>query len=270
MRRGGQQHHRQRCGGKSRRHAARLARLAQLAGFGGGRCVVATIAGGNVGLRHAMVHVVTHGAGWLETVRGHAALEDNRQTQQKSEHQTHGGILDARHNRHAGHHLTVHGHHHCKATPPVGLMHINKPAADRSSIGTMRRWLLVLLVALLPLRSGAGDAMGTGMATDAMKPAVAGHLIIPNSIANYQESTGASGQFSSENSTQQQGDCPSTALAGHPHCQSCASCLACNTVALTVTVTLAPPPAVAAAVPMAQPLAFDSAIPHPGLKPPIS
>ncbi|MDP2066267.1 MAG: hypothetical protein Q8K38_09890 [Burkholderiaceae bacterium] len=148
----------------------------------------------------------------------------------------------------------------------------------------MRRWLLVLLVALLPLRSGAGDAMATGLATDAMKPAVAGHLLIPDSIANYQESTGASDLFSSDNLTQQQGDCleaascvsadggdcPATALAGHTHCQSCASCLACNTVALTVTVTLPHQPAVAATVPMAQPLAFDSAIPDRGLKPPIS
>lgn len=163
-------------------------------------------------------------------------------------------------------------------------MHINKPAADRSSIGTMRRWLLVLLVALLPLRSGAGDAMATGMATDAMKPTVAGHMLNPDSIANYQESTGAIGRFSPENSTHPQGDCqeatccvaaeggdcPVTALGGHTHCQSCASCLACNTVALAVTVTLPDPPAATATVPMAQPLAFDSAIPDRGLKPPIS
>lgn len=148
----------------------------------------------------------------------------------------------------------------------------------------MRRWLLVLLVALLPVRSGAGDAMATGMATDAMKPAVAGHLLNPDSIANYQESTGAIGRFSPENSTHPQGDCqeatccvaaeggdcPVTALGGHTHGQSCASCLACNTVALAVTLTLPDPPAATATVPMAQPLAFDSAVPDRGLKPPIS
>lgn len=148
----------------------------------------------------------------------------------------------------------------------------------------MRRWLLVLLVALLPLRSGAGGGMATGMATDAMTPTVVGHLVTPYSIANYQEYTGAYGRFSSENSTHPQGDCleatccvaaeggdgPATALGGHTHGQCCASCLACNTVALAMTVTLPEPPAATATVPTAQPLAFDSAVPDRGLKPPIS
>lgn len=106
IRRGGQRHRRQRCGGKSRKCATRLASLAKLTGLGDGRSVAATIVGRSAGLRHGMVHAVLHGAGWLETVRGHVALEDNRPTQQKNKHQTHGRILNARHDCHAGGMLT--------------------------------------------------------------------------------------------------------------------------------------------------------------------
>lgn len=148
----------------------------------------------------------------------------------------------------------------------------------------MRRWLLILLIALLPLQGGAGGAMASGMAADTMKPVVENHLMIPDSIANYQEYTGDICRFSSENTILQRGDglqadrcgCidggdgPATARAACAGCQSCASGQACHCIALAMTAALPPLPAAAAAVPTSQALAFDSAIPNRGLRPPIS
>ncbi len=147
----------------------------------------------------------------------------------------------------------------------------------------MRRWLLVLLVALLPLRLWAGDAMATGMVTGAMEPVTEDRLVVPDSVANYQYFTGADTEFHSEYSAPQHddcisvasavttecGDCQTVAPADHANCQNCTNCQTCNTVALAVTLLQQPPSAIATTAPTGRPLAFVNAVPDRGLKPPI-
>lgn len=142
--------------------------------------VVATIAEGNVCPRGGVAHGVFHCTNGLEIVRGHVALEDNRQTQKKSKHQAHGEILDAKPSRQVGRYVSAHCRPRCIATQPVSLMHINKLAVERYSIYSMRRWLLVLVLAApLPLRSWAGDAMATREMTGAAEPVIVTDLINP-------------------------------------------------------------------------------------------
>jgi hypothetical protein len=149
----------------------------------------------------------------------------------------------------------------------------------------MRRPLFIAMIFLLLLRGWVGDAMATGMA--------AGHLqqVSPATefIATHAHQSKADGHFghnmavepaaSTTHSAAMPPDCSGHA-AGQTsdpttqdatgHCDSCAACQACNTVALspltTRTASLAVPPVLAHS-PAAR---FASAATALGQKPPIS
>lgn len=127
----------------------------------------------------------------------------------------------------------------------------------------MRRWFVLVLIALLPLRGWVGEAMAGEM--------LAQHLAAPKIVASGQASMGADGHQ----------DCMGHALpsdAGHPaaspqpgsDCPTCAQCQACSSVALALPPALSLPPVAPSVVPGEAPAHFASAEAARGLKPPIS
>lgn len=121
----------------------------------------------------------------------------------------------------------------------------------------MRRvLLLLLLIALLPLRAWAGDAMAIQMAAQAHS----------HRMATMAE---ASAPHAKCHEMQAEPAAPHTSPT-QDHCETCASCQACFTVAITVPAM----PSATQPLPHGQPQAasaqFTSAILALGQKPPIS
>lgn len=116
----------------------------------------------------------------------------------------------------------------------------------------MRHLLLALLIALLPLRGWVGDAMATQMAAGQMQHSQSQEHGeqhgqqhgATKTIAEHQDAILAAAHFDHEEMAEaasvDEPDC-----AGHSsgegtqaadgHCDSCAACQACNTVALSLT-----------------------------------
>jgi hypothetical protein len=142
----------------------------------------------------------------------------------------------------------------------------------------MRQLILALMIALLPLRGWMGDAMAVETATGSQ------HAI--HSIAGEDAATMEYAHFDSDSGQRDQRDGPShcpdhaSALAGGTdtdtdgdaaaHGQACTLCQVCHTVAMSADAVLLaalPPPVLAPETPFHR---FSSALPAPGLKPPIS
>jgi hypothetical protein len=119
----------------------------------------------------------------------------------------------------------------------------------------MHRWLLVLMIALLPLRGWVGEAMAGQM--------LAQQLHTANSSVMQADAMA---------------DCPGHPAAAQapsdkaadPTCTSCAHCQACSTVALQPAPARALPAPTTYALPATGAAHFASALPVPALKPPIS
>ena len=123
----------------------------------------------------------------------------------------------------------------------------------------MRVFLLVLLIALTPLRSWAADAMAIqmGLHSTAQEagPAQALPQVHPDDCMHGQVTTNVA-------------DDAATDTAGH--CATCASCQACFTVALISPIHIAVPQALHHALSTPAPAFFTSAERVLGQKPPIS
>lgn len=141
----------------------------------------------------------------------------------------------------------------------------------------MRHLVLILMIALLPLRGWAGDVMATQMATQTASTVAA----IETGAARAHE-LAATASFDHKNqafeAAQGMPDCH-TLAAGQPdadkaassdHCGTCQACQACHTVALsspTLDVVIS------FVSPQLRPIraaAFTSAVTALGQKPPIS
>ncbi len=140
----------------------------------------------------------------------------------------------------------------------------------------MRRFVFVLMIALLLMRGWVGDVMATEMAAGGVQPPPSATKI----VASHAHETGAEADFHTEVETVATGagtapDCTGHATddASHDadsHCESCAACQACHTVALWVS-----PPAVNAVfhdrlTPLSGAAQFASADTALRQKPPIS
>ncbi|MCZ8257367.1 MAG: hypothetical protein O9327_17085 [Polaromonas sp.] len=112
----------------------------------------------------------------------------------------------------------------------------------------MRHLLLALLIALLPLRGWVGDAMATQMSAGQIQHSQSEEHGqqhgATKTIAEHQDHTLAEAHFDHEDMAQAQPaaepDCAGhgTGESTHTadgHCESCAACQACNTVALSLT-----------------------------------
>ncbi len=137
----------------------------------------------------------------------------------------------------------------------------------------MRHFLLVLMIALLPVRGWIGDAMATSMA--------AGHAqqIAIKTIAHNHDESRAEAQFDHHAALSEavpetadclnhvSSDAPSVAEA---NCDSCPACQSCHTVALSLAAPDSSPVFHAFNVPPAAAHLFASADAALGQKPPIS
>lgn len=138
----------------------------------------------------------------------------------------------------------------------------------------MFRLILIAMIALLPFRSWASDAMGTHMAMQLVAPAVAAQVQadrlahIPPAAVEQQSTSMADchqavvGQLSD--------DVQGNLAASNDHCNSCQACQACHNVAISPTSVdtakvLPPLP-----VQSVSGIAYTSAAPALSQKPPIS
>ncbi len=139
----------------------------------------------------------------------------------------------------------------------------------------MRRWLLVLMIALLPVRGWVGDAMASEMA--------GAQLNAINSIVAHADSTRATAGFATQSGAESHADCHGqAALAAAPDdaaqplehstqdCGSCTACQVCHTVALAAPDASATPVQRHHGTPPAAGQPFASAVLARGFKPPIS
>lgn len=86
----------------------------------------------------------------------------------------------------------------------------------------MRHYLVILMIALLPLRSWAGDVMAVSMSTQALTT-VSTELVVKHDSAAVEDCAGHSGSAS---------DVSEAATAEDGHCSNCVTCQICHSVAL--------------------------------------
>lgn len=156
-------------------------------------------------------------------------------------------------------------------------------------IRAMHRWLLLLLIALLPLRgwvaeSMAGEMLQQHLALAAALPAGAaaggaGHLAMSDCMDHPAPAASAGAfadtpQHDAHHAGAEAGDDPQaqggTSSQPHGDCPTCASCQACSALALGTTVHMPTAVALAQPVPQARELPYFSVAPATVLKPPIS
>lgn len=120
----------------------------------------------------------------------------------------------------------------------------------------MRRFLLVLMIALLPLRGWVGDVMAMEMLVQ--HPA-AMQNVAASADAKMHEECHAEAEPSS-----------SAADSGQSHCGSCPLCLICHSMAAPAPWAASPAVWLIHALPATDPTRFASAASAFALKPPIS
>lgn len=134
----------------------------------------------------------------------------------------------------------------------------------------MRFLLVVLLVALMPLRSWAGDAMAIRMAGGGHTPVVLVASAHEECPGHHGPATSQPGNVAGVAATSGHADSGSVANAAQDHCANCASCQACFTVALTSLPAVIAPLTAHNSPPHAGLKSFTSADIALGRKPPIS
>ena len=142
----------------------------------------------------------------------------------------------------------------------------------------MRRCILLIMIALLPMRGWIGDAMATEMASSRSQVNSEQSQSATEIIAGHAHLAGAADYFGyknvQENSVTPGTDCFDHSGAGEAsdgaHCNTCTVCQVCHTVALSpgfagsdAALSLVTPPHSPVAL-------FASADPAHGKKPPIS
>lgn len=129
----------------------------------------------------------------------------------------------------------------------------------------MRRLVLILMIAMLPLRTWAGDVMAIDMAAGppvASAQALQTHAAVDAATTAHHQAPAASG------------DCDDHAgkspLAAQAHCKTCVTCQICHSVAIVMQVPAVMPQLVDTPVPAIGTLHFTSAERALSQKPPIS
>jgi hypothetical protein len=136
----------------------------------------------------------------------------------------------------------------------------------------MRHLLFAVLIALLPLRGWVGDAMATQMAAGkiqhqtAQVAAEAGHLHEDVEMAH----TGHATETPALHDCAEQAADGGNSHAADGHCETCAACQACHTVALTPAPLDLPSYFSASTLPLPAADPFASADAALRQKPPIS
>lgn len=125
----------------------------------------------------------------------------------------------------------------------------------------MRRWLVLLLVLLLPMRAWVGEAMAGEMLHLPAAVMAAGHAAEapPQGHGPHADCAGHAHASGAQ---------PDAQPAFDPDCRTCASCQACSAVALAAQLPVRAAASFSHPQPQAVPLAFSSAEPHLAFKPP--
>lgn len=124
----------------------------------------------------------------------------------------------------------------------------------------MRRYIVILMILLLPLRSWAGDLMAVLMTTQALSAASASVVALQAS-SDVNECAGHSAV---------QSETPDTGAVEDGHCNTCVTCQICHSVALVnISLPSLGEPA-ASHVRSSSPASFASATLADSVKPPIS
>lgn len=140
----------------------------------------------------------------------------------------------------------------------------------------VRHLLLALLIALMPLRGWAGDAMATRMVAAAVVQqspvAQAGgtHADTPGAPAHDHVLADPAGVQTVAPDCAGHGTAPASSSSDTSHCQSCVVCQACYSVALLLPVDAGDLSRIATVVPQSAAPSFNSAERALRLKPPIS
>ncbi|WP_394791217.1 hypothetical protein [Rhodoferax sp.] len=132
----------------------------------------------------------------------------------------------------------------------------------------MRRFILILMIALLPLRSWVGEAMAMDMQLQ--------HPLAMQNIAASADKSSASAAFNAE-MPMTHTDCPGHAEAAKSasdsspsHCGTCPLCQMCHSAAAPAPSVVPPAAWLRHALPFAGQTRFASAAAAFALKPPIS
>jgi hypothetical protein len=127
----------------------------------------------------------------------------------------------------------------------------------------MRRWFILALIVLLPLRGWVGEAMAGEM--------LAQHLLATKNVAANPVSMGAAEHKDCMgHATQAAPDAQADSPQPGSGCPTCAQCQACSSFALALPPAITLPPLQAVAVPGQPASHFASADVARGFKPPIS
>ena len=121
----------------------------------------------------------------------------------------------------------------------------------------MHRWLLLVMIALLPLRGWVGEAM-------------AGQMLQQQLAGVEAVATQATQAAAHEDCMGHATPADDSTAASPTDCPSCASCQVCSSVALAFNATALQPIAFSPPAPTTFVHRFASAEPAPALKPPIS
>jgi len=124
----------------------------------------------------------------------------------------------------------------------------------------MRRWLVLLLVLMLPLRAWLGEAMAGEM------------LHLPAAVAAVHATEAGPHAHGPHADCAEHAHASAAPSDAHPafdgDCRTCASCQACSAVALAAPLPVRTATSFSHPRPLAVPLAFSSAEPHLAYKPP--
>jgi hypothetical protein len=154
-----------------------------------------------------------------------------------------------------------------RAAASVGLV---LPQAEPGAAvydACMHRWLLIFMIALLPLRGWVGDAMAAQMLQQSLATveaaAAPSHHATPVAHDDCMGHAGAADASSAASGSD-------TTAVSHSDCPTCASCQVCSSAAVAMNTVSLQPLAFEAPAPSFFAARFASAEPAPALKPPIS
>lgn len=131
-------------------------------------------------------------------------------------------------------------------------------------MGAMRRWFVLLLIALLPLRGWVGEAMagemlGQHVAAASATQAQQAKAVLHDCTGHEAAASNGSDADKQQETQSASGDCP-----------TCASCQVCSTVVLSMDTARVPAAAFGSTLVPRMGTRFASAEPAPAFKPPIS
>lgn len=130
----------------------------------------------------------------------------------------------------------------------------------------MRLLLLILMIALMPLRGWAGEAMSVAMAAEQLMMVHETPSDIGKTNAAHPDCMGHSGHETT--ATGDSGDAEGDQVAGH--CPTCSACQVCSSAALALQIRIPLLLAAPHGLPSVGGISYTSAEPAPGFKPPIS